>query len=91
MLREKYDGALENRRAAGQNSRDKRAARNAAKESFIMTYVEVMALVEAAFPRDKVMQDLFFDEVRTKSAAAIADEDGDDVGDDEAGTKEGEG
>jgi hypothetical protein len=74
--RDKYEKALQGRAAAGQKSRDLRAARNAAKEKFVTTYIEVMSRVEAEFPRDKVMQDLLFDEVRTRSALSAADEDG---------------
>lgn len=72
--REKYEKAIQGRAAAGQKSRDLRAVRNAAKEKFVTTYAEVMSRVEAEFPRDKVMQDLFFDEVRTRSALATADD-----------------
>jgi len=71
-----YQAALDTRQAAGQKARDLRAARDAAKEQFLTTYAEVMSRVEAEFPRDKVMQELFFDEVRTKSALEAADEGG---------------
>jgi hypothetical protein len=71
--RQQYQDALTNRTIAGQKARDARAVRNAAKEKFLLTYAEVMSRVAAEFPRDKTMQALFFDEVRTKSAFAIAD------------------
>jgi hypothetical protein len=73
--REAYTTALAYRSDLGQTVRNKRAMRNAAKEAFITKYAEITSRVEAEFPRDSVMQDLFFDEVRTKSALAEADED----------------
>ncbi|HVK65276.1 MAG TPA: hypothetical protein VM694_12420, partial [Polyangium sp.] len=82
-----YDNALTARRNAGQHARDMRAARNAAKDKFLHKYVEIMSRVEAEFPKDRATQDLFFDEVRTKSALATADtstgEEADEGGEDE--------
>jgi hypothetical protein len=78
--RQAYQAALEGRRVAGQKARDLRAARNAAKEKFVTMYATAMSGVEGEFPRDKVTQDLFFDEVRTKSAREAADEDGEGEG-----------
>ena len=57
----------------GQNVRNNRALRNATKEVFITKYAELASRVAAEFPRDSVMQDLFFDEVRAKFALAEAD------------------
>ena len=48
--------------------------RDAAKEAFITKYVGITSRVAAEFPRDSAMQDLFFDEARTRSALAQADE-----------------
>ncbi|UQA56199.1 hypothetical protein [Polyangium aurulentum] len=79
-LRASYQAALDGRQAAGQKARDLRAARDAAKEQFLTTYAEVMSRVGAEFPRDKVMQELFFDEVRTKSAVEAADQGGEGEG-----------
>ena len=73
-----YAAALKHRTDAGQHARDKRALRNAAKEAFITKYTEITSRVAAEFPRDTPMQDLFFDEVRTKSALAEADADDSD-------------
>ena len=73
--REAYQTALRHREAVGQNVRDKRALRTAAKEVFILKYVEITNRVKAEFPGDTAMQDLFFDEVRGKSALAEADGD----------------
>jgi hypothetical protein len=71
--RQQYQAALESRDVAGQKARDAKAARDAAKEKFLSMYAVVMSRLEAEFPRDKVMQDLFFDEVRGRSAVADAD------------------
>jgi hypothetical protein len=73
--REAYAAALKYRNDLEQIVRNKRALRNAAKEVFITKYAEIASRVAAEFPRDSVMQDLFFDEVRAKSALAEADED----------------
>lgn len=81
--REAYDAALKHRNDVGQNARNKRALRNAAKEAFITKYAEIASRVAAEFPRDSMMQDLFFDEVRTKSALAKADGDDSDAGGEE--------
>lgn len=77
--RESYQTALRRRDAVGQNVRDKRALRTAAKQAFILKYVEITNRVKAEFPGDDALQDLFFDEVRGKSA--IAEADGDASGD----------
>jgi hypothetical protein len=84
----RYKAAIDLRTAAGQTSRAKRALRNAAKEAFITKYVEIISRVEAEFPRDKQMQDLFFDDVRTKSALVQADEDNETESPDDATTAE---
>lgn len=75
--RQQYQTALEGRRAAGQAAHDLRAERNAEKLRFLSTYAEIASLVKAQFPRDKQMQELFFDEVRTRSAGQIAESDDD--------------
>lgn len=75
--REAYAAALKYRNDVAQNVRNKRALRNAAKEAFITKYAEIASRVAAEFPRDNAMQDLFFDDVRTKAALAEADDEGD--------------
>jgi hypothetical protein len=75
-----YQAALDSRQAAGQKARDLRAARDAAKEKFLTTYAEVVSRIGAEFPRDKAMQELFFDEVRTKSGVEAADQGGEGEG-----------
>lgn len=82
--RERYGNALTARQNAGQYARDMRAARNVAKDKFLHKYAEIMSRVEAEFPKDRAMQDLFFDEVRTKSALATADTSTDEASDDES-------
>ncbi len=77
-FRDNYEKALEARRAAGQTASDLRAVRNAVKEDFLMVYVTSANRVKALFPRDRVMQDLFFDEVRSRSVSEDADSDAND-------------
>jgi hypothetical protein len=73
--RQAYANALKSRNDIGQNVRNKRALRNAAKEAFITKYTEITSRVAAEFPRDDAMQDLFFDDVRSKSARDDSDGD----------------
>jgi hypothetical protein len=74
QLRDSYKTAVEGRHSAGQNAKNIRAIRDVAKESFLTAYAEITKRVGAEFPRDTVMQDLFFDDVRARSTAAQADE-----------------
>jgi hypothetical protein len=53
------------------------AARDAAKERFLDTYVEIANLVKAEFPRDRRHADLFFDTVRVRSRDEQEEEDDD--------------
>ncbi len=78
-----YETALTERRTAMETSADLRAKRDAAKEDFLDVYAATAARVKAEFPRDRPMQDLFFDRV---TDAVVADEDDDD---DEAPAAEG--
>ncbi len=78
-LRTSYEEALESRRAAKQRASDLRAARNLAKEDFLTVYAEIAARVRAEFPRDRKMQDLFFDDV-----SADVDDAGEDTSDEAA-------
>lgn len=89
-LRTSYEAALEARRAAAQKASDKRAARDAAKEDFLDVYAEVAARLKAEFPRDRPMQDLFFDAVADASSSeGEAGSDEDEVGGGEGGASEG--
>lgn len=62
-LRSQYETALKQRREAGQNASNKKAARDAAKEDYLDVYAQVAARVKAEYPRDRAMQDIFFDTV----------------------------
>lgn len=73
QCRDSYAKALEGRTQAGKNATALRAVRNVAKEMFLTTYAEVVSRVEAEFPRDSAMQELFFDDVRSASTAAQAE------------------
>lgn len=78
--REAYATALQDRATAMLASAALRAKRDAAKEDFLDVYATVAAKVKAEFPRDRAMQDLFFDKV-TDAPVADADdtEDADDA------------
>ena len=75
--RTRYEAALANRTTALNLATSKRALRNSAKEDFLDTYARVASAIKGLFPRDKTLQDVFFDEVR--SAGSEGD------GEDEAG------
>lgn len=75
--RTRYEAALANRTAALNLATSKRALRNSAKEDFLDTYAKVASAIKALFPRDKTLQDVFFDEVRSAG--------GEGDGEDEAG------
>ena len=74
--RVKYEAALGGRRTAMVTAADLRAKRDAATEDFLDVYATVAARVKAAFPRNRVMQDLFFDKVT--DAVVVDDDEGAD-------------
>lgn len=67
-----YENALKARKNGVDTEALARASRNLAKEEFLDVYAEVASRIEAAFPRDKKTQDLFF--LKDKST----DDDNDD-------------
>lgn len=67
-----YENALKARKNGYDAEALARAARNLAKEEFLDVYAEVAGRIEAAFPRDKKTQDLFF----LKDKSAQDDDDG---------------
>ncbi|MEO5726198.1 MAG: hypothetical protein ABI134_27705 [Byssovorax sp.] len=72
--RKGYEDALNARRDALQNAGNARTARDLAKEDFLGVYAEIAARVKAEFPRDRKMQDLFFDDVTVVGQDTPADE-----------------
>jgi hypothetical protein len=76
--RQRYQAALDGRDNAGRLARNLRAVRDATRAQFVLDYAQVTTLVKTEFPRDRFMQDLFFDDVRSKSALAKADAADDD-------------
>jgi hypothetical protein len=72
--RTNYETALTERRTAMEAAADLRAKRDAAKEDFLDVYAATANRVKAEFPRDRPMQDLFFDKV---TEAVVADDDDD--------------
>lgn len=84
-LRSQYEAALKQRREAGQNASNKKAARDAAKEDYLDVYAQIAARVKAEYPRDRTMQDIFFDTV--SDAGSPIEESGTDEDDvDETGS-----
>ena len=64
-----YEEVLAARAENQRNVKDLRAARDAAKERFLDLYAQIASLVRAEFPRDRVLQDLFFDRVRSRATS----------------------
>jgi hypothetical protein len=62
-LRTQYEAVLAARKDGMQTTSNPRAARNAAKEDFLDIFAFAAGHVKAEFPRDRAMQDLFFDRV----------------------------
>jgi len=60
-LRERYEAALTARTEGVGKAADARAARDAVKEDFLDVFAVVAARIKAEFPRDRAMQNLFFD------------------------------
>jgi hypothetical protein len=58
-----YEDGLNARRDTLQNASNARTARDLTKEDFLTVYAEIGARVKAEYPRDRKMQDLFFDDV----------------------------
>lgn len=78
MLRTQYETALTARKAGMETASNLRAARNLAKEDYLDVYNEAASRVRAAFPRDRRMQELFFDKVRADSEVEEVEEDVED-------------
>ena len=72
--RKSYEDALNARRDSLQNASNARTARDLTKEDFLSVYAEIGARVKAEYPRDRKMQDLFFDEVSAAGQDTPADE-----------------
>jgi hypothetical protein len=68
--RVKYESALTARRTAMEKAADLRAKRDAAREDFLDVYAAAAGEVKSEFPRNRQMQDLFFDTVSDAASAA---------------------
>lgn len=73
-LAKSYKAALAGREGAWQEARNRRIARNLAKQSFITGYVGISFSVKALYVQDKKMQELFFDEVDNEVEKDLGDE-----------------
>jgi hypothetical protein len=67
--RTSYEQAIEARTEAERRQSDARVARDAAKVRFLDVYAEVAARIQAEFPRNKRMQEQFFDTIYTSRRA----------------------
>ena len=65
-----YESALRERTTAMSHAASRRALRDTAKETFLDIYASSTAAIRALFPRDKALQDLFFEETRAASGNA---------------------
>ncbi len=68
QVRTRYEAALALRATALNAAASKRALRDAAKEDFLDTYAKVASAIKGLFPRDKALQDIFFEDVRSASS-----------------------
>jgi hypothetical protein len=66
LHRSRYEAAVMARTAAEQRVESARIARNEVKERFLDTYDEIAGQIRSLFPRDRRMQDLFFDTITSK-------------------------
>lgn len=82
--RQAYEAALNGNSAARQAARYQRVARDTEKRSFLATYEEIAHLARAQFPKDRDMQELFFDTVEPRSSAEEVDDEEDLPEDEEA-------
>ncbi|HWN70145.1 MAG TPA: hypothetical protein VNM90_21045 [Haliangium sp.] len=69
VRRTSYEGALDARTEAERVLTRARATRDAAKERFLDLYAEIAGRIASEFPRNRRMQDLFFDTIRTRTRA----------------------
>jgi hypothetical protein len=89
-LREQYETALNARKSGMETTGALRAARNLAKEDFLDVYAAVAHRVRAAYPRDRRMHDLFFDNVRSSPELEdVEEEDVEEPGEESAAPKPG--
>jgi hypothetical protein len=75
VRRSNYEAAVEARTEAERNVTRARAARDAAKVRFLDLYAEIAARIQGAFPRNRRMQNLFFDVIRTRTRAGAGEPD----------------
>ena len=64
QVRTRYEAALTQRTTALNAAASKRALRDAAKEDFLDNFAKVASAIKGLYPRDKALQDIFFEDVR---------------------------
>lgn len=75
VRRTSYETAVDARTEAERGLTRARAARDAAKTRFLDIYAEVATRIQSEFPRNRRMQDLFFDTLRTRTRAGVEEPD----------------
>ena len=75
VRRSSYEAAIEARTEAERGVTRARAARDAVKMRFLDLYAEIAARIQVEFPRNRRMQDLFFDTIRTRTRAGAGEPD----------------
>ena len=83
-LRQQYEGALGARKDGMQTAANRRADRDVTREDFLDAFAKVGARVREVFPRDRKMQDMFFDTVTAAAGSSGGEDVDDDVPGDEA-------
>lgn len=85
VRRSSYEAAIDARTEAERGVTRARAARDAAKVRFLDLYAEIAARIQVEFPRNRRMQELFFDTIRTRTRAGADEPDESLPGEPEAG------
>jgi hypothetical protein len=85
VRRSSYETALEARTEAERALTRARAARDAAKVRFVDLYAQIASRIQSEFPRNRRMQDLFFDTIETRTRPGRDEADEPEPGDPGAG------
>ena len=80
-VRALYETALKSRTDALSAAADARALRNAVKEDFVTLYAKTAGSIKMLFPRERAVQDIFFDEVRSSGGEDAEPDDVEPVAD----------
>jgi hypothetical protein len=76
VQRTRYEDTIASRDAADREVASARATRDAAKERLLDLFAEIAGVIRSEFPRDRRMQDLFFDTQGLRSSRKYTEEPG---------------